>query len=613
MLRFIKKFLGSLARLVTWLRCATLNVLFLVLVIAVLGSLGYLSRVPDVQPGSVLVVPLTGTVVESGAAVSKRLTLTQLMAGSAEQTRLRDVIEAIDRAARDERISGIVMRLDDLEAIGMASLHEIGLAMDRYKTTGRRITVWSGNFSQRQYALAAHASEVYLHPMGQVMITGIASSRLYWGELLKKTGVNVHVFKAGAYKTFPEAYVRSGPSKESLEADRHWMNDAWHQMTDSLETARGLLPGAIDSMIDSLPQLLKEAGGDLSAVALKANLVDSLKTRDEVNALLMQRQGAKADKGPRFIDYRDYLATYDPAGGTGQYVAVLTLEGEIRDGSTGVSGIGDRTMAADIRAVREDEEAVALVLRVNSPGGSAVASEMIRRELELVRQAGKPVVVSMGDYAASGGYWVSLGGDRIVADPVTITGSIGVFGLMPTFEESLKKLSVGTGGVATTWLAGSQDATQPLDPRFETLMMLTVDRTYRNFIQLVAANRHLAPERVAQLAQGRVYTGRQAKALGLVDELGGIDTAIARARALANVPESVEAEWLEPEQSWADAWAQRLLSRAAARLDVKSLWGSVVRTVGVDPRDLGVAVHELRGLTALPTQPVAHCLCSPKL
>lgn len=273
----------------------------------------------------------------------------------------------------------------------MASIHEIGNAMDRFKGTGKRITVWSGGFSQRQYAIAAHASDVYLHPMGQVMLTGVASSRLYWGELLKKAGVTVHVFKAGAYKTFPEPYVLSAPSKESLEADRYWMTDAWAQLADSMQRARGLMPGTISEMIDTLPATLKELAGDMSAVALKANLVDGLKTRDEVNDLLVERQGGKKGKDRlRTIDYRDYLAGSPSSAAKGKFIAVVTLEGEIRDGNSGFGGVGDRTVADQIRAVRLEPDAAALVLRVDSPGGSAVASEMIRRELELVRKDGKP-------------------------------------------------------------------------------------------------------------------------------------------------------------------------------------------------------------------------------
>ena len=610
MMDFLKGVFKAAWKTVDFLRRACVNLVFLILLGVVLGVVAVLFHTPDVPEGAVLVIPLQGSVVESGASAAKRVSLSRLMTGSTEQTQLHDVIEAIDEAAKDKRISGILMRLDDLQSIGMASIHEIGLAMDRYKATGRRITVWSGGFAQRQYAVAAHASDVYLHPMGQVMLTGLAGSRLYWGEMLKKAGVTVHVFKAGAYKTFPEAYVRNAPSEEALKADRYWMNDAWSQMMDSMQTARGLLPGAVASVIDSLPQLLRESAGDMSAVALKANLVDGLKTRDEVNDLLVERQGGKKGELPKTIDYRDYLASLSIPSVKGKYVAVVTLEGEIRDGDSGVAGVGDRTMASDIRSVRRDENAAALVLRVNSPGGSAVASEMIRRELELVRKAGKPVVVSMGDYAASGGYWVSLASDKIVADPVTVTGSIGVFGMMPTFEKSLEKLSVGSGGVSTTWLAKARDATQPMDSRFEDVMSLTVDRTYRNFIELVARARQLKTERVAELAQGRVYTGRQAQQLGLVDELGGIDVAVALAKKMAKLPETAEIFWVEPEMSMTDMWAERLLSRAATILDLKSV---VRQTAGVAPEILGAAVTDLTTLTAMPSEPLAHCLCAPQL
>lgn len=611
MISILKGILHGCWTLLDFTRRAFMNLIFLIVLGVVLGWIVLALQTEKAAPGTVLVIPVEGAVVDSRQSASRESLLARLTSESPRETLLRDVVEALDLAAADPAISGVLMRLDDLSRIGMASIHEIGNAMDRFKGTGKRITVWSGGFSQRQYAIAAHASNVYLHPMGQVMLTGVASSRLYWGELLKKAGVTVHVFKAGAYKTFPEPYVLSAPSKESLEADRYWMTDAWAQLADSMQRARGLMPGTISEMIDTLPATLKELAGDMSAVALKANLVDGLKTRDEVNDLLVERQGGKKGKDSlRTIDYRDYLAGSPASAAKGKFIAVVTLEGEIRDGNSGFGGVGDRTVADQIRAVRLEPDAAALVLRVDSPGGSAVASEMIRCELELVRKDGKPVVVSMGDTAASGGYWVSLASDVIVADPMTITGSIGVFGMMPTFEKTLEKLFVGTGGVSTTWLADARDLSQAMDPRFEAVMGLTVERTYRDFISLVAKARKLPVAKVSNLAQGRVYTGRQAAQLGLVDKLGGLETAFDEARRLARLDAAVKPLWVEPETSFIDFWIDRLTAQAAGVFDIR---GAVREAVGIDPSVIKPVVTDFSGLVRLPQEPLAHCMCQPNL
>ena len=425
-----------------------------------------------------------------------------------------------------------------------------------------RITVWSTGYSQQQYAIAAHASEVYVHPMGQVLLKGLSTSRLYWGEALKSLGVTVHVFKAGAYKSSPESFVLKAPSKDSLEADQFWLNDAWGQFANAIESARGLMPGAVNALIEQYPQKLEKAEGDMSRVALHESLIDGVTTNDETIDMLVERQGGKKGKDAlRTIDFLDYLAVRAKAPSGDKQIAVVTIEGEIKDGGDGPGMTGERDAVQRIRAVRESPDYAALVVRIDSPGGSPVASELIRRELELVKKAGKPVVASFGDYAASGGYWVALGADTIVTDPMSITGSIGVFGMMPTFEKAIDRLSLGTGGVSTSPLADAMNPLKSVTPEYGKMMELSVARIYRDFISLVAKGRKMDEQKVAALAQGRVFTGRQAIDMGLADTLGGLDVALKRAAEMANVP-NAPAEFIERDGSGLSMMVMRLMRRA---------------------------------------------------
>lgn len=579
-------------------RVALANMILL-LVLGVGLGLFLWSPQMTVAPKSLLYMNLTGNVVEQSRLSDREAAVAAALGEPSGETLLSDVVLALKWAAKDPDIDGVYMRLDDLNRVGLAGLREIGSAMMAFKKSGKTITVWSSSFTQQQYSIAAHATEVFLHPMGQVMLKGLSSHRMYWGKALKEAGVNVHVFKAGDYKTFPEVFVRSGPTEESRQADLFWMNDAWAQWTDAVQTARGLMPGAIDRLIEQLPEKMQEAGGDAGALALGNNLVDALRTDDEVNDVLVERQGGRPGVDPlRKVDYVDYVMTRgieQLSGGKG--VAVVTLEGDIRDGKSGSGYVGARTAIRWIRQAKNDPNVGALLVRVDSPGGSAVASEMIRRELELVKKAGIPVVVSMGDYAASGGYWLSLAADRIYADPMTVTGSIGVFGMLPTFEKTLDKFSVGTGGVSTTWLAGAESLTQEMDPRYARMMELTIERTYRDFIRLVAESRKVSQETIRPLAQGRVYTGRQAAQYGLVDALGGLDEAMAETRKLGKLDDKAPIYWFEDQEG---AWLHKLLRRLP-----------VVSALLPEPMHESIReVERLSDFLRVPGQSMAHCLCS---
>ena len=597
------KVLKTCWRGLDFLRRLTLNLVFLLVLGAVIFAFFYEKPV-SVPNNAVLLVTLSGQIVEEDDFDGQG-TFSSMVDGSDSFTRLRDVTRALSLAAEDKRIAAVHFRVQDLQKAGLASLREIGAAMDRVKAAGKKITVWSTGYSQIQYAVAAHANEVFVHPMGGVMLKGLSGTRLYWGSALKELGVTVHVYRAGDYKSAPEIFVRSEPSKESLAADRFWMKDIWWQYTASIESSRGLMPGIVDKVISTYPDLLEKAQGDMSRVALDQSLIDSVHTADEVIDILRTRMGWKSATEEKLLDYRLYLEAAETVP-SGKRIAVVTIEGEIKDGGDGPGMTGERDAVRRIRAVRESPDYAALVVRIDSPGGSPVASELIRRELELVKKAGKPVVASFGDYAASGGYWVALGADTIVTDPMSITGSIGVFGMMPTFEKAISRLSLGTGGVATSPLADAMNPLKSVTPEYGKMMELSVARIYRDFISLVAKGRKMDEQKVAALAQGRVFTGRQAIDMGLADTLGGLDVALARAAEMANVP-GAQAEFIERDGSGLSVMVMRLMRRAMVETGFAEAMRLTTPAVQVlEP------VQRLRQTVSGSMPLYAHCLCTPQ-
>lgn len=597
------KVLKTCWRGLDFLRRLTLNLVFLLILGAIVFAFFYEKPV-SVPNNAVLLVTLSGQLVEEDDFDGQG-TFSSMVDGSDSFTRLRDVTRALSLAAEDKRIAAVHFRVQDLQKAGLASLREIGAAMDRVKAAGKKITVWSTGYSQIQYAVAAHANEVFVHPMGGVMLKGLSGTRLYWGSALKELGVTVHVYRAGDYKSAPEIFVRSEPSKESLAADRFWMKDIWWQYTANIESSRGLMPGAVDKVIATYPELLEKAQGDMSRVALDQSLIDSVHTADEVIDILRTRMGWKSATEERLLDYRLYLEAAETVP-SGKRVAVVTIEGEIKDGGDGPGMTGERDAVQRIRAVRESPDYAALVVRIDSPGGSPVASELIRRELELVKKAGKPVVASFGDYAASGGYWVALGADTIVTDPMSITGSIGVFGMMPTFEKAIDRLSLGTGGVATSPLADAMNPLKSVTPEYGKMMELSVARIYRDFISLVAKGRKMDEQKVAALAQGRVFTGRQAIDMGLADTLGGLDVALAKAAEMANVP-GAQAEFIERDGSGLSVMVMRLMRRAMVETGFAEAMRLATPAVQVlEP------VQRLQQTVSGSMPLYAHCLCTPQ-
>lgn len=593
-------FLRWTGRALDFLRRLCLNVLFYSILFA-LAALWYWAEPasPAVEPGAVLVIDLRGAVVESDPMRSLPTDVRGLLRDGRPATRLSDVVAALERAEADPDVAGVEIRTEELESLGLASARTIGRAVDHFRTaTGRPIYAWGGSFTQAQYAAAAHADEISLHPMGTVLFKGLSGTTLYWGGLLERLGVGVNVFKAGAYKSAPEVFTRRAPSEDNLEAQKGWIDDAWRGFSDDLAKARGQMPGALDKYLEGLAPAL-ESGADPAEYAKKAGFVTDLLTSGEFEKKLARRFAEGGDvKRLKRIGHLDYLAARAGTERGAPGVAVVLAQGAVASGRG--AGINPDELNERIERAAGALGVRALVLRLSSPGGDAIASESIREKLEAVRGRGIPVVVSMGDVAASGGYWISLGADRIVADPLTLTGSIGVFSVLPDAAGVLEKLDVGAGGYRTGPLADFGSPAHRPDAAERAVLAAGVERTYERFKALAAKSRGRTPEEIEAVAQGRVWTGAQAQRIGLVDRLGDLTDAVKVARQLAGLGDDAPVRYFDAEPSGASALLAGLSARVfAAVMPEAALLGAGAKR-GVDAlAELGAAGRPL-AWTALP-------------
>lgn len=553
LLRNAQRGLGFLWRMLDGGRRIFFNLIFLALIIFII--VGFFSGgVKKLDDKTALILDLRGNVVEQESDSARHLLMMEAQGGKKNYTQFRDVITVLDAATRDSKISSIVLILDDMQDVGLPMLREIAVGLDHFKAKNKKVIAWGSKFNQKQYFLAAHADEIYLHPMGMVALEGFGGYKNYYHDALDKLGITVNLMRVGTFKSFAEPFIANGPSSAATEAEAYLYNGLWKTYTDDVEAARKLESGSIMRMIDDLPNQVKQVNGDLAKLALSSKLVDGLMTRDELRHLML-KLGVKDEqiKSFRQISYEEYLSRQKSAinlnGGT---IGVIIAEGEISDGIAPPGLVGGLSTANLIRKAREDDQIKAVILRINSPGGSAFGSELIRRELEVTRLAGKPVVVSMGNVAASGGYWISMSADEVIADPATITGSIGVFALLPTAEKAMDKIGIHSAGTTTAWLRGGYNLTRPIDPRFAELVQQNVNHIYDEFTTKAAAARKTTPEKIDEVAQGRVWTGLQAKERGLVDTLGNYEDAIKSAAVRAKLGEEYTIEYIEVEPTGLD-------------------------------------------------------------
>ena len=610
-------FLCMLGRGINLVRLVILNLVFfsLLLVLLLLLTAGVAgSRMERaLKDGTVLVIRPQGQLVEQYSIDPLQRALAGLSGNDPKQVQLRDLVGAIDAAAKDRRISRILLLPDDLqESGGFAALREVGAALDRFRAAGKPVIAWAVNLDQGQYYLAAHADRLLVDPQGGVMLTGLANYRLFYKDLLDKLGVDVHLFRVGEFKSAAEPYILDHASDAAKQADSYWMGGLWDNYLAEVAALRKLDPAALRADIDNLPQAIATTQGDLAQLAVNEHLADGLATRAELIAML-RKQGVPADdKGHSFrqVDLARYAASLPGDGKLSEPgVAIVVAEGEIAGGKQSAGSIGGESTAALIRAAREDRKTKALVLRVDSPGGEVYAAEQIRREVQLTREAGIPVVVSMGNVAASGGYWISMNANRIFAEPNTITGSIGIFGMYYTVPNTLAKLGIQSDGISTGPMAGAFDITRPLDPKVGAVIQATIDKGYRDFVGKVAKARGRNYDAIDVIAQGRVWTGQQALDRGLVDQLGGLGDAVAAAASLAKLGKDYPVRYQEAPLGGFARFLIDLNHNASMR--VLQSWG--VRLPGwfAQLPALAPELQLLRTAKAGVPNVYADCLCSP--
>jgi len=607
-----RRFFRGVWRVVDVSRRVVLNVLFLLILAIVVVALIKTGPAPIAEK-TALVLRIDGTIGEQKTGTLRSTALDQVRGEALQKVQLRDVLAVLEAAATDDRITSLVIVLDELRPTGFSTLREVAAAIDRFKASGKKVVAWGSGYDQRQYYVAAHADEVYLHPLGMVYIAGFGNLHNYYKDALDKLGVTVNAIRVGTFKSAVEPFIANEPSEAAIEADKLLYGGLWQTYVDAVEKARKLAPGAIARGIDEAPQRLAAAGGDAAKMALTEKLVDGLKTRDELRALMIER-GAKDDDENTFrqVAFDDYLAHVKPKL-LGDAVGVVVAEGEIVDGQAPAGTVGGLSTANLIRKARDNKDIKAIILRVDSPGGSVLGSELVRRELEVTRAAGKPVVVSMGNVAASGGYWISTASDEIFADAATITGSIGVFALLPSADKTLAKLGIHPAGVGTTWRFNADDPRLPLDPRLAELVQKYVDHTYVDFTTKVAAARKTTPDKIDAVAQGRVWTGTQAKERGLVDTIGMFGDAIRSAAKRANLGDKPRVVYIEREPG---KFAQLLAMvntqvAAAVGAEIDARVGSAL---GVAPAALRSATRDLGWVSDIvehrkPFAAVVHCFC----
>ena len=518
---------------ISWLRIAILNIVFLVVLVVVFSTV--MESVPQpIEQGPLLIAP-SGMLVDQ---LSYEPPLAALTGDTPPETHLYNLIEAIQFAATDSRVTGLIIKLNDLNGGGISKIQELGQAITAFKQSQKPVVAYGNFLDQQQYYLASYADTIYIHDMGGVAITGFGLYRNYFKGLIDKLGINVHVFKSGTFKDFVEPYIRTDMSEPSRAHNEAWLTSLWSTYSRDVEERRGLSAGQLDTYIKTLPQLLRNADGDSAKLAKDFNLVDETGSKQALISYLITQFGRSKHDSNMFnhinpMSYQQEIALskFQQQGNIGLIVAA----GTIMDGEQPEGSIGGDTLSQLIRKARNDNNLKALVIRVDSGGGSAFASELIRQEITETRAAGKPVFISMGSMAASGGYWLAAGADQIWATPTTLTGSIGVFSIVPTFETTLDKIGVTSDGIATSELAGLFHLDRPMSEQAKTVFQMGVESVYSKFLSITADARNSTVEDIQKVAEGRVWLGAQALEHNLVDHLGSLDDTISALAQHVNI------------------------------------------------------------------------------
>jgi protease-4 len=548
------KFAGMVWRFLRGVKDA-LVLIFMLLFFGFLYAALSASPYSNSAQSGALLLDLGGSISEQPAEEST----VQLISGTSmtRQHRLRDVLHALQAAATDDRIRAVALDLDSFTGGGQAAMANVADALDRVRRAGKPVIAYATGYSDDAYQLASHASEVWLHPLGGVLVAGRGGTNLYYAGLLQRMGITANVFRVGAYKSAIEPFTRNDMSPESREQSQALANSLWQQWLDDVQRAR---PRAqIAAYAGDPNRFIAGAGGNMARAAVTTGLVDRIGDRTAFGHRLAEVGGTDTPNIPgsfRTVRFDAWTAEHPSSDSNGQ-IGVLTVAGNIVDGRAGPGTAGAETVVRNLERGLRSGNLRALVVRIDSPGGSTIASERIRRAIWAVRQRGIPVVVSFGSVAASGGYWIATAGDTIIAEPSTITGSIGVFGIIPSFQGTLQRLGVGADGVRTTPLSGEPDVFRGPSPQAGQLIQMSIDNTYRSFLNLVSRARRLPVARVHEIAQGRVWDGGTARQLGLVDRFGSLEDAVAEAARRANIEaDAARAVFLEPEPSFWNQFAR---------------------------------------------------------
>ncbi|UTW56538.1 signal peptide peptidase SppA [Kordiimonas sp. SCSIO 12610] len=553
------KIINSLVKFIQGIGTGFLGILVIFLLVAIVGASSGPKK-PTVQDGSVLVLWPSGAIVEQKDLPDAFATAFNQ---STPETSFHGIIKALEKAKDDDRISALAILTDSMLGASPSHIHDIAASIRDFKSSGKKVYAISTSYSQSDYLLAAEADKIYMNGEGNVLLDGYGSYPLYYKSLYDKIEATVNVFKVGTYKSAVEPSIRDNMSDAAKEANLAFLNSLWDQYLDRIVEARGLDRAVLVDQINNLPREMEKVSGDFGELAVAMGLVDELTPRNEWRQYLMNEYGTNDDRTSfKQISHEAYLAATATENTAPNQIAVITAQGTIVPGNGPVTVAASETIINHIRMARKNSNTAAIVLRVDSPGGSAFASELIREELVAAQDAGIPVVASMGPVAASGGYWISATADEIWASPTTITGSIGIFAVVPTFEKTLEKIGVHSDGVGTTPLAGGFNPLGGLNDTAKSILQLSIENGYSDFLELVSKGRNMSVEDVDKIAQGRVWIGSTAKDLGLVDHLGNFGDAVAAAARLGEV-ENYKAVFYREKPSQYEVFLNQLMNSKA--------------------------------------------------
>ncbi|MGY6448500.1 signal peptide peptidase SppA [Vibrio parahaemolyticus] len=568
--KFIGLIFKGIWKSITFIRLALANLIFLLMIAVFYFAFTYTGEGrPVIEKESALVMNLSGPIVEQRRYVNPMDSVAGSLLGNEmpKENVLFDIVDTIRYAKDDAKVSGLVLALRDLPETNLTKLRYIAKALNEFKASGKPVYAVGDFYNQSQYYLASYADKVYMAPDGGVLIKGYSAYSMYYKTLLEKLDVSTHVFRVGTYKSAIEPFIRDDMSDAAKESATRWVTQLWSAFVDDVTTNRNINAKVLNPTMEELLTEMKSVDGDLAQLAVKMGLVDELATRQDIRTLFAKEFGSDGKDSYNAISYYDYLATIRPDYTLANHdIAVVVASGAIMDGQQPRGTVGGDTVASLLRQARNDEKVKAVVLRVDSPGGSAFASEVIRNEVEALKKAGKPVVVSMSSLAASGGYWISMSADKIVAQPTTLTGSIGIFSVITTFEKGFSKLGINTDGVGTSPFSGD-GITTGLSDGASQAFQLGIEHGYKRFISLVGSNRAMTVDEVDKVAQGRVWTGQDALSFGLVDQMGDFDDAVELAAKLANVTD-YGIYWVEEPLSPTELFLQEFMNQVKVSLGV---------------------------------------------